>query len=85
MEAFCDGVVFREAPHQSDGFNPLFKCSGEGLKGSEAGVPELMDMVQECLDMLSSLFFMFHEYSDGVHLLVDGFDGGMLLEDPVSS
>ena len=30
------------------------------------------------------LFFMFHEYSDGVHLLVDGFDGGMLLEDPVS-
>lgn len=64
MEAFSYGVVFGEAPHQCDRFDPLFKGSGEGLKGREAGVFEVMDMPEQCLDMVPALLlglsFMFH-------------------------
>ena len=89
MEAFGDGVVFGEAPHQSDGFDPLLESSGERLQGSQSGVIEVPDMQQECFEMLAALLsglsFVLHEGSQSVHLLIDGFDGGILFEEAVSA
>lgn len=48
-----------------------------------------MDMFKECFDMSSALFpglsFMLHQGSEGMHLRIDGFDGGILLEESISS
>ncbi len=85
MEALGDAVVLDEAPHAGDGPLPVEQGFGECLQWFKIRVLELMDVSEEdfgvCPALSFGLVFLIHESTELVHLFVDGFECGVLLEE----
>ena len=85
MEALGDAVAFGEAPRADDSFVPV----GEGFCQSDDGVEaarfEGVDQLEQLRDQLFCLargdVFRSHEVIGFLHLIVNGFEGGVLVEE----
>ena len=85
MEALGDSVVFGEAPHAGDLLLPAGQGVGEGDELREAALAELLDGEEELFGQGTALpllaVFVAEEIAEGVHLVVDGTEGGVTREE----
>ena len=67
VEAFGDAVIFREAPHRSDGFGPLLEGMSEGLQGSQSAPLQAADKVQQAVDVCAVTGDLWSNGANQVH------------------
>ena len=85
MEAFCDAIVFGEAPHGSERFAPGVESLCKGDKRCEGAGMEFIDDFKErdCQREASAfgLVFDIHEGTEGVHFFIEGFESWVFGEE----
>jgi len=85
MEAFGDAVVAHEAPHAGDRLQPVAQGVCQSLHGLNLILTEGFDPGEQFSDALSALLFglvlVVHEGAQFVHLLMEGFEDGVVGEE----
>ena len=89
VKSFRDSIVAREAPHTGNRFEPVAESSSEGLHWLGLTGCDIFDVFEEVFESSSALFFglMFgvYDFSELMHLLINGLKDGMSLEEFIES